>query len=152
MSIRAQCLAAIPTRLLDWAGVDFSHPDDVLSLLSDPIARQFPPTREYRRQLMKALISRLEAAGTEVPEELYSEYTTLISTSTDASSDDKCYKTYCFDDALRLTLREAAAIISNGTTGLSSWTAAFIMADWIDRHKELLHDKHVVELGCIALG
>ena len=47
-------------------------------------------------------------------------------------------------------MREARAVISGGTTGLSSWTAGQSLAAWLDSRPHLLSGKTVLELGAGA--
>ena len=47
-------------------------------------------------------------------------------------------------------MREARAVISAGTTGLSTWTAGQSLAHWLDSQPRLLSGKTVLELGAGA--
>ena len=51
---------------------------------------------------------------------------------------------------LSVSVREARAVISGGTTGLSSWTAGQSLALWLDSRPDLLAGKKVLELGAGA--
>jgi len=52
---------------------------------------------------------------------------------------------------LPVSVRESKAIISDGTTGLTSWNAGLYLAGWLDREeneaRRLLKGKKVIELG-----
>lgn len=58
------------------------------------------------------------------------------------------YKHFIYDDEDHsVVVKESQSIISNGTTGLSTWTAAFRLVDWALENKQLLIGKNLVELG-----
>lgn len=58
------------------------------------------------------------------------------------------YRTYFLDDqATSISLKENISIISDGTTGLCSWQAAFYLAEWCLANVDRVAGKKVVELG-----
>ena len=49
-----------------------------------------------------------------------------------------------------MSVRETRAVISGGTTGLSTWTAGQCLARWLDSRPDLISGKTVLELGAGA--
>jgi len=45
-----------------------------------------------------------------------------------------------------ITLLESGTTIENGTTGLRTWSASFVLAQYLERHSDILHAR-VLELG-----
>ena len=85
----------------------------------------------------------------ELQDLLYSKVGELISSS-EADGEAAAYKTYFLSPSqpqLSVSVREARAVISAGTTGLSSWTAGRSLALWLDSRPHLLSGKTVLELG-----
>jgi len=111
------------------------------------LARQFPVERDHCIRFCKSVIQLCEECGVEVSEEFYEKLGELhlIAVS------EEYYKTYflSMDPGLAVSLREAKAVISGGTTGLSSWTAGEYLARWLDGEDRarLMEGKRVVELG-----
>ena len=88
----------------------------------------------------------------ELQDLLYEKIGELLSCS---QSDDEvaAYKTYFLSSSqpqLSVSVRETRAVISGGTTGLSSWTAGQSLAAWLDSRPHLLSGKTVLELGAGA--
>lgn len=66
----------------------------------------------------------------------------------DEDSDRFSYKHYMvsgYDDII--TLKEANNFISDGTTGLSVWGAAFVLSEWALANKSAILGENVLELG-----
>ena len=88
----------------------------------------------------------------ELQDVLYEKVGELFSCS---QSDDEtaAYRTYFLSTTqpqLSVSVREARAVISGGTTGLSSWTAGQCLAVWLDSRPHIVSGKTVLELGAGA--
>ncbi|KAM3963095.1 protein-lysine N-methyltransferase EEF2KMT [Aphomia sociella] len=59
------------------------------------------------------------------------------------------YRHYVVGDDLNntITIKETNNVVVNGTTGMRTWEAAFMLGDWALCNKELFRDKRVLELG-----
>lgn len=47
-----------------------------------------------------------------------------------------------------VTLFESRTLIEGGTTGLKTWGASFVLAEYLIAHSEIVRKKRVLELGC----
>lgn len=119
------------------------------STVHHPHAIKYPPTATYSRLFLKSLIIQIEDHNREVCEDLYAVYTELLSQDSLSTSDDKChcYKTYYLAGDLTITLRESLNIISGGTTGMHTWEASHVLADWCDKESARFCGKNILELG-----
>ncbi|KAK7112514.1 hypothetical protein V1264_011962 [Littorina saxatilis] len=113
----------------------------------NPVCRLHPPALSYRTHFMKQLIQKLEQLDAEICDEVYETYTDLL-TQREDDDDTLCYKTYTLPDGDRVSLQESVNLVSQGTTGLSTWQAAQHLAEWIVENPGVLSDRNIVELGC----
>ncbi|XP_047469800.1 protein-lysine N-methyltransferase EEF2KMT-like isoform X1 [Penaeus chinensis] len=111
-----------------------------------PIAKRFPPTMSYARMFLKSFIEQIEGSNQEVCEEVYLVYTDFITQSVSLST-DLCYRTYRLQPDCVLTIKETRKLISDGTTGLFTWEAGHVLAEWCSENKPLFRNKKVLELG-----
>lgn len=77
-------------------------------------------------------------------EDVYNMYFLLLNSS---SEDKICYKTYIVNSSTQVTLKESTNMISDGTTGLRTWEAAFYLGEWCIANTEKLVNRYVLELG-----
>ena len=143
-----------------WSGVQFPpslvpsaswQAELYQATVGSQLARQFPVEREYCIRFCKNVIQFCQDCNMEVSEQFYEKMGELhLQPPSDADSAD-FYKTYFLssDPSLTVSLREAKAVISGGTTGLSSWTAGEYLACWLDGQDRarLVEGRRVVELG-----
>lgn len=71
------------------------------------------------------LLDRIEFANQEVFDPILELFSGLLQTS---DSDVFCYRTFWPKDDLPITIKETRALISQGTTGLTSWDGALLMS------------------------
>lgn len=95
---------------------------------------------------MKYLIQKLEDSDVELCDEIYESYTDLLQ-ETEEEEDSLCYKSYFLPNKEIVNLQESVHIISQGTTGLSTWQAALHLSEWCFEQESLLKNKNVLELG-----
>nr|CAD7457240.1 unnamed protein product [Timema tahoe] len=90
---------------------------------------------------------KLENAGVEVCDDLYSAYCSLLSRRPE--EDGTHYKHYLLSNYEEdiITLKESCSLVSQGTTGLCSWQAAEALAEWCVTHRLMLAHKEILELG-----
>ncbi|XP_046352247.1 protein-lysine N-methyltransferase EEF2KMT-like [Haliotis cracherodii] len=116
------------------------------STILHPVCRVYPPSLSYRRYFMKQLIHRLEDYPTEVCDEVYEAYTDLLGQQ-EEEDDTLCYKTYTLPLGDQISLQESVHLVSQGTTGLSTWQAAQHLAEWVFENQNILQNRNVLELG-----
>ncbi|OQR75559.1 putative protein FAM86A 1-like [Tropilaelaps mercedesae] len=109
------------------------------------ISTPFPPHKDYRLSVLKALISRLDSR-TELGDALYEELSAAIS----AEGKDG-FVTYMLNvdlgiGPLTITLKETRAFASHGTTGLKSWPASKVLSEVLLNLGDL-RGQRIVELG-----
>ena len=118
-----------------------------LDTVGSRLARRFPVERDHCIRFCKSIIQLCEDCGMEVSEQFYEKIGELHL----QAASEEYYKTYFLssDPGLAVSLREAKAVISGGTTGLSSWTAGEYLACWLDveDRAKMMKGKRVVELG-----
>ena len=110
------------------------------------IAKQFPVEREYCLRFCKNIIQYCKDTGEEVFGKFYDTIGEIVSGV--PSSD--YYKTYYLSSDLPVSVRESRALISDGTTGLTSWAAGQFLAGWLSQEnkvRNMMEGKKVVELG-----
>eukprot|EP00047_Mylnosiga_fluctuans_P010864 m.18334 g.18334 ORF g.18334 m.18334 type:complete len:350 (+) comp3328_c0_seq1:39-1088(+) len=155
--LKSQYNAMVPLRLLAWVRDGFPWAAAQARVMADivlqPLNPAQPPSREYRRDFLKKMISMMEKADVEVADEVYSAFSEVVQPPSDETPGDGAigHKTYALHEGVAVTLREAKEFISKGTTGLVTWQAglAFIedsLQD--DKGAALFPNKSVLELGC----
>lgn len=121
------------------------------STVDHPIVQKYPPTISYCQRFLKRLITEIEDINLEVFDGLYEAYTNLLSqenrNTLNCGNISYCYKTYCLAPELTITLKETQSIISEGTTGMFTWQASHVLADWCQKEAARLNGKNVLELG-----
>nr|XP_053639501.1 protein-lysine N-methyltransferase EEF2KMT-like isoform X1 [Cherax quadricarinatus] len=133
--------------LLSYEDLMSSQHHLLASTVQHPIAQKYPVTVAYTRSFLKTLISLLEASNCEVSEELYTAYTKLLSQSSLLHLSDYYYRTYSLGDADAITLKETSKLIYDGTTGLCTWEASHILAEWCCKESHHFKNKKILELG-----
>ena len=85
-----------------------------------------------------------ELNNCEVHNDILEMYTNLLSHKTD---DSMGHRTFLVDDKTAISLKENISIISDGTTGLCTWQAAFYLAEWCLANTSAIQRKAIIELG-----
>ena len=119
-----------------------------LTFQSD-LFNKFLPEPGSEFSFWKRIIRQLEGQD-EVLDIIYERFGELSARGAAAYSGGKYYKTYFFglDPTLSVSLRETREIISQGTTGLSSWEAGRSLAGWIScQDVEMFRNRTILELG-----
>ncbi|KAK3090413.1 hypothetical protein FSP39_011643 [Pinctada imbricata] len=78
---------------------------------------------------------------------MYEAYTDLLQQGETDDEDMLCHKTYFLPNGDNVSLQESINIISQGTTGLSTWQAALNLAEWAIEKCRLFDNRKVLELG-----
>ncbi|KAI0640005.1 hypothetical protein C8Q77DRAFT_1084036 [Trametes polyzona] len=135
-------------------------------ILLNPHFDQFSPAKQYAVSFWKWAISWLEelASGEdEIDERIYTHHIGLIqelsSQSLGTSAPSASYLTYLwpttnppdrpvFPGCASATLLESRTTIESGTTGLRTWSASLVLAQYLLSRPELVQGKNVLELGC----
>jgi len=89
----------------------------------------------------------IEESNSEIHSIALDMYSDLISKN---EVQESGYRTYFLDEhdqTTSISLRENISIISDGTTGLCTWQAAFYLAEWCLANSDKLDGIKVVELG-----
>ncbi|KAJ7361192.1 hypothetical protein DFH08DRAFT_367655 [Mycena albidolilacea] len=137
--------------------------------------QKYPPSPEYQRSFWKWIISQLEQrmandSEMEVDSRIYDHYMELLTSSTGAGATpgltgqrppSQAYVTHFWrldqenglpnavdlDDYQTTTLLESRTMIESGTTGLRTWLASFILAQYLILNPVLVRRKRILELG-----
>ncbi|XP_068248317.1 protein-lysine N-methyltransferase EEF2KMT-like [Palaemon carinicauda] len=117
------------------------------STLHHPIVQKYPPTISYCQRFLKRLITEIEQINQEVHDGLYETYTNILSQNANSGNTSYCYKTYCLSPELTITLKETQNIISEGTTGMFTWQASHVLANWCQKEAARFSGKNILELG-----
>jgi predicted nicotinamide N-methyase len=115
-------------------------------LFTHHLYQSFPPPLSYQLSSLKWIMTQVESHGHQVCEELYELFGSLVSRPQSSQSTD-CYKSYLIADKQYITLKESGKMISEGTTGLTTWQAAFHFLEWALENLKHLNQRHVLELG-----
>ncbi|XP_061182603.1 protein-lysine N-methyltransferase EEF2KMT-like [Saccostrea echinata] len=152
--IATQFFQMVPIRRIQWTGeslcpvsIGVEEQQAVLeATVTSPLCNKYPTSLSYRRAFVKHLIQKLEDSDVELCDEIYEVYTDLLQ-ETDVEDDTLCYKSYFLPNKEIVNLQESVHIISQGTTGLSTWLNSLHLAEWSFEHESLLKNKNVLELG-----
>ena len=90
--------------------------------------------------------SQIEEFNCEIHSHLLEMFTTMVSQK-NTQLDDIGHRIFLLNDSHALCLYEHTSIISNGTTGLCTWQAAFYLAEWCIHNSREFRRKKVIELG-----
>ncbi|KAG7154566.1 lysine N-methyltransferase EEF2KMT-like 2 [Homarus americanus] len=113
-----------------------------------PIALKYPVSLGYSQLFLKTLLSKIEECSEEVLEDVYFAYTDILSREMSPSCGDNfCYRTYYFSESLIITLKETSNLVCDGTTGMCTWEASHVLAEWCCKEAHRFQDKNVLELG-----
>ncbi|KAF4798528.1 eukaryotic elongation factor 2 lysine methyltransferase [Turdus rufiventris] len=116
-------LAARPLRSLPWAELEQSlrtAPDS--ALLAD-------------------ILHNLESTAAEPLDELYEALADVLK----EEEPTHCYKNYLLPTGDCVSLSESTALISGGTTGLVTWEAALLLAQWALQNPAVFRDRQLGE-------
>ncbi|NXJ70246.1 EF2KT methyltransferase, partial [Rostratula benghalensis] len=108
-----------------------------------PLGTKYPPPTKYRRSFLTQLIQKHESAGAEPLDELYDALAGVLN----EGESTHCYKSYLLPSGEPVTLCENVAMVSGGTTGLVTWDAGLLLAQWAMENSALFRDRTVLELG-----
>lgn len=167
--LRAYSALAPPKLLTFPADLPFTVVHDYIlgSVLLNPHLAKYPPSAYYQHTFWRWAIGQLEAlmgdSDFELDEQFYERYVTMLSVSQQTQSNiaspppsfvTHYWKSPSVDRELQAitgydtaTLLESRMTIENGTTGLRTWRASFVLAQYLISHPELVTNKNVLELG-----
>ncbi|XP_063821906.1 protein-lysine N-methyltransferase EEF2KMT isoform X2 [Ostrinia nubilalis] len=112
--------------------------------VNNPLIKRYPVKREFSRLFLKKLIAFLEGVQ-EVNDGVYENLCKVM----DSSQNDFCYRHYIIGEGIQniVTVKETNNMVVNGTTGLRTWEAAIMLADWALCNIEIIKEKKILELG-----
>ncbi|KAK2459991.1 hypothetical protein APHAL10511_007997 [Amanita phalloides] len=132
----------------------------ISTLLLNPHFHQYPPSVQYQKGFWKWAILAMEnllSEDEEIDSRLYHHY---LATYEVHNQLPQSYVTYYWtppsmnqsgsvnlDDLIRLTLLESRTVTESGTTGLRTWRASFVLADYLLNNREFVQGKRILELG-----
>lgn len=148
-----QYVAMVPVRSIQWPqGFSYSVPEQTAlfeEVWSDGLCVKYPPSRSYQMHFIKHVMTSAEDRGHSVASELYELYAALVAVP-ESGEADFCYKSYCINPHNSfVTLKESTKLISQGTTGLTTWQAAFYLVEWASsgNNMQFFRGKSILELG-----
>ncbi|GJE86202.1 methyltransferase-domain-containing protein [Phanerochaete sordida] len=131
-------------------------------LLLLPFFVAYPPSLQYQQQFWKWALSYLESMpideeDNEIDSRLYEHRVSLmcntgVPSELGSAPPSPSYFTYlwrregaaAFESA---TLLESRTTIESGTTGLKTWRASLVLAQYLVGHRDLVRGKRLLELG-----
>ncbi|KAL0842229.1 hypothetical protein ABMA28_014387 [Loxostege sticticalis] len=129
----------------DLLQITWSKQEEFLNAtVKNPLIKRYPVKSEFGRLFFKKLLTLLEGSQ-EVHDDIYENLCTFMNTS----PENFCYRHYIIGDGLNniITLKETNNMVVNGTTGLRTWEAGIMLADWALCNMDLIEKKKVLELG-----
>ncbi|KAH7886195.1 putative methyltransferase-domain-containing protein [Phlebopus sp. FC_14] len=123
--------------------------------------RDYPPSEQYQHKFWKWALGTLEYMSkddehSEIDERVYEHYVSLIQSVRSGAPSDS-YITYYWKpgkpqeskagEIETITLLESRTTIEAGTTGLRTWRASVVLAQYLLEHPEYVSHKTVLELG-----
>ncbi|GAB1602456.1 protein-lysine N-methyltransferase EEF2KMT-like [Argonauta hians] len=150
-----QFFEMVPIRKMKWDNYTFEGsevgPETQKKVLNatvtSPLCEKYPPSLTYQRSFVKHFLHKLESCECEICDEVYEVYADILSQK-EEEDDTLCYKTYTLPSSNKITLQESVHLVTQGTTGLSTWQAAQHLAEWSIENCETFRDKKILELGC----
>ncbi|KAF7302573.1 hypothetical protein HMN09_00891800 [Mycena chlorophos] len=136
-------------------------------LLLDPHLAAYPPSEQYQKTFWKWMVQNLEQhnakedSDVEIDSRIYDRFLALLNISSDGPP-TQSYITHFWDPSLRrddngddvdlawyqkTTLLESRTMIEAGTTGMRTWLASLVLAQYLIRHPDLVRGKRILELG-----
>ncbi|KDQ09453.1 hypothetical protein BOTBODRAFT_179004 [Botryobasidium botryosum FD-172 SS1] len=136
--------------------------------------KAYPPSPSYQLKFWKWIIGELEARDEEVRDNIYGlfmsrlnpqstlatnlavaspslppslSYTAHFYAIPPSSHSDKDNRRNTISSERTITLLESRTMIEGGTTGLRTWKANYVFAEWLLAHPEIVRSKRVLELG-----
>ncbi|XP_014222803.1 protein-lysine N-methyltransferase EEF2KMT [Trichogramma pretiosum] len=151
--LKKQFLCCTPLSKFKWPDISFLkdveiQKEIIQQTVTDENVLKYPMKQSYVKAFLKFLIDMLENIGADVDESIYDAYCEIISKTTGENS--MHYRHFFIKDETvshTLIIKESHNIISQGTTGLCSWKAAFHLAEWCIANKNFLKGKSILELG-----
>ncbi|KAJ3556707.1 hypothetical protein NM688_g1877 [Phlebia brevispora] len=170
--------ALAPTRSLSFpAELTFEvvHSFLLNDILLNPLFTTYPPSPQYQVVFWKWALNNLEKLidsevymfppkvrwwlimpkDHEIDTQLYEHYVSLIPTTSPQTVGVKppipSYVTYFWESNSGFktaTLLESRTTIETGTTGLKTWLASLVLAQFLITNPELVRSTRVLELGC----
>ncbi|EKM61411.1 uncharacterized protein PHACADRAFT_168858 [Phanerochaete carnosa HHB-10118-sp] len=130
-------------------------------ILLHPFFISYPPSPQYQQQFWKWTLAHLESMPMEEDDEidyrLYHHHVSLVSRSTTSYAMGfipplPSYFTYFWrqgggPDFESATLLESRTTIESGTTGLKTWGASLVLAQFLTVYSGLVRGKRLLELG-----
>ncbi|NXH52224.1 EF2KT methyltransferase, partial [Rhabdornis inornatus] len=153
LRFQRQFLAARPLRSLPWPELEQSlrtAPNSALladilhETILHPLCVKYPPSAKYRRCFLTELIKKTESTAAEPLDELYEALADVLKGEEESTH---CYKNYLLPTGDCVSLSESTALISRGTTGLVTWEAALLLAQWALHNPSVFRDRTILELG-----
>ncbi|XP_058800460.1 protein-lysine N-methyltransferase EEF2KMT [Phymastichus coffea] len=149
--VQKQFLCCTPLQKFKWP--NFSNIDENLqkqiikATINNNIVLKYPIKHSYRKAFLKLFINKLEESKQEINDDIYNTYC-----NTTACSDEYMamhYRHFILNNQVTniISLKESTNIISEGTTGLCIWKAAFSLAEWCIFNRQRIFNKNVLELG-----
>ncbi|XP_028375334.1 protein-lysine N-methyltransferase EEF2KMT isoform X3 [Phyllostomus discolor] len=150
-SFERRFLAARALRSFPWQSLEEKLRHSGSELLLDilrktvkhPLCMKHPPSVRYARCFLSELIRKHEAVHEEPLDELYEALAEVLT----AEEPTPCHRTYLLPSGDSVTLAESTAIVSHGTTGLVTWSAALYLAEWALENPSAFNHRTVLELG-----
>ncbi|XP_045676708.1 protein-lysine N-methyltransferase EEF2KMT isoform X2 [Phyllostomus hastatus] len=150
-SFERRFLAARALRSFPWQSLEEKLRHSGSELLLDilrktvkhPLCVKHPPSVRYARCFLSELIRKHEAVHEEPLDELYEALAEVLT----AEEPTPCHRTYLLPSGDSVTLAESTAIVSHGTTGLVTWSAALYLAEWALENPAAFNHRTVLELG-----
>ncbi|KAF9245703.1 putative methyltransferase-domain-containing protein [Melanogaster broomeanus] len=169
LSILCAYSALAPTKRLSLSRTlqfNEAHTFFVNKILLNDHLKNYPPSELYQQSFWKWALDQLEALSrndedSEIDERIYAYYLSLGTSVRSGAPPPNSYIThYWYPPGPKiqtassedvnpetLTLLESRTTIEAGTTGLRTWRASLILAQYLIQHSELVAYTNVLELG-----
>lgn len=108
--------------------------------------KKYPVRNRFTKLFIKKIITYLEA-NQDIHDDFYKHLCEAI--NNEINFESFYYKHYILDSNVKniITMKETNNMVVNGTTGMRTWEAALMLADWSLSNKSLLTGKRIIELG-----
>ncbi|KAE9553934.1 hypothetical protein FO519_002860 [Halicephalobus sp. NKZ332] len=130
------------TDIIDDFAIELIKDPKLGQVFSSSLLSDFPGKAQFERRVLKSISNKLESKDFYDVDEIYGRLGSLFEAPT-------FFRIFLNleDPDSTIIIEEKSEQLSSGTTGLSSWQAAYVLANFVRNHMNVFRNKNILELG-----